>query len=86
MTSSWADATTRWAEATTRSLQATKLISDAALGGMVLLSASTAERLLPLPRKDIQVRLAEGGGAAACTRTASRMQSRMADGSLPLSD
>ncbi|GFR45121.1 hypothetical protein Agub_g6501, partial [Astrephomene gubernaculifera] len=35
-------------------MQLTKLISDAALGGMVLLGASTVERLLPLPRRDLQ--------------------------------
>ncbi|GIL82371.1 hypothetical protein Vretifemale_11263, partial [Volvox reticuliferus] len=34
-------------------MQLTKMISDAALGGMVLVSESTAERLLPLPRRDM---------------------------------
>ncbi|GFR45048.1 hypothetical protein Agub_g6419, partial [Astrephomene gubernaculifera] len=37
-----------------RCMRLTKLISDAALGGMVLLGASTVERLQPLPRKDLQ--------------------------------
>ncbi|KXZ47095.1 hypothetical protein GPECTOR_38g332 [Gonium pectorale] len=61
-------------------MQLTKLVSDAAVGGMVLLSASAVERLLPLPRRDMpglviwhkgRFRLEEKGTARLIVRNAS---------------